>query len=110
MLACICIRHTPACGIIGAQFCNELDIEIMPPYRPSAEERARPRLYADNVRTAMGAALGAPLSSHGIVQQQALKRAGVQVDWTGRCGTGERSVQMGLALDPALVATRCRCW
>lgn len=110
MLACLRIRRTTACGVIGAQFCNELDIEIMAPYRPSAEERAQPRLYAENVRAAMGAALGAPLSSHGIVQQQALKRAGVHVDWSGRCGPGERPAQMGLTLDLILVATHRRCW
>lgn len=32
----------------------------------------------------MGEALGAELSSHGIPQQQALKRNGIYVDWTGR--------------------------
>ncbi len=32
----------------------------------------------------MGEALGAELSTHGIPQQQALKRNGIYVDWTGR--------------------------
>lgn len=67
-----------------AQFCNHLEVTILPPYMPSAAERADARLYAANVRALMGAALGAPLSVQGIAQQQALKRAGVQVDWTGR--------------------------
>ena len=33
----------------------------------------------------MAARLGAQLSSHGLRQQQALKRAGICVDWLGRC-------------------------
>lgn len=49
-----------------------------------AEERQSPELYATNVRKVMGDALGAELSSHGIPQQQALKRNGIYVDWTGR--------------------------
>lgn len=50
----------------------------------SAEEWQSPELYAHNVRKVMGDALGAELSSHGIPQQQALKRNGIYVDWTGR--------------------------
>lgn len=50
-----------------------------------AEERQSPELYAKNVRKLMGEALGAELSTHGIPQQQALKRNGIYVDWTGRC-------------------------
>jgi len=49
-----------------------------------AEERQSPELYASNVRKLMGEALGAQLSTHGIPQQQALKRNGIYVDWTGR--------------------------
>ena len=49
-----------------------------------AEERQSPELYASNVRKVMGDALGADFSSHGIPQQQALKRNGIYVDWTGR--------------------------
>ena len=49
-----------------------------------AEERQSPELYASNVRKLMGEALGAELSTHGIPQQQALKRNGIYVDWTGR--------------------------
>ena len=52
-----------------------------------AEERHSPELYANNVREVMGNALGAELSSHGIPQQQALKRNGIYVDWTGRCAS-----------------------
>ena len=76
-----CKAHAPGpC----AQFCNHLEVTILPPYMPSAAERADARLYARNVRALMGAALGAPLIEQGIAQQQALKRAGVQVDWSGR--------------------------
>lgn len=52
-----------------------------------AEERHSPELYATNVRKVMGDALGAELSNHGIPQQQALKRNGIYVDWTGRCAS-----------------------
>ncbi len=52
-----------------------------------AEERQSPELYASNVRKLMGEALGAELSTHGIPQQQALKRNGIYVDWTGRCAS-----------------------
>lgn len=52
-----------------------------------AEERHSPELYANNVRKVMGDALGAELSSHGIPQQQALKRNGIYVDWSGRYAT-----------------------
>ena len=51
-----------------------------------AEERQSPELYAANVRKIMGEALRAELSTHGIPQQQALKRNGIYVDWTGRYG------------------------
>ncbi|EIE20186.1 hypothetical protein COCSUDRAFT_7910, partial [Coccomyxa subellipsoidea C-169] len=44
------------------QFINLADIEVLPPYMPSAEERADPRLYAENVRRLMAERLGAQLS------------------------------------------------
>ena len=49
-----------------------------------AQEREDPRLYAENVRSLMAEKLGAELSSHGLKEQQALKRAGVCVDLMGR--------------------------
>lgn len=67
------------------QFINLADVEVLPPYIPSAEERADPRLYAENVRRLMAEKLGAQLSPQGIREQQLLKRHGVCVDWTGRC-------------------------
>ncbi len=91
------------------QFCNHLEVVILPPYRPSAAERADARLYADNVRAAMAAALGAPLSAQGIAQQQALKRAGVTVDWTGRCGTHMQQRRMCTsASSPRALGCCCR--
>ncbi|KAK9901224.1 hypothetical protein WJX75_001079 [Coccomyxa subellipsoidea] len=66
------------------QFINLADVEVLPPYIPSAEERADPRLYAENVRRLMAEKLGAQLSPQGIREQQLLKRHGVCVDWTGR--------------------------
>ena len=50
-----------------------------------AQEREDPRLYAESVRRLMAERLGARLSSHGLREQQALKRAGVCVDLMGRC-------------------------
>jgi hypothetical protein len=70
---------------LQTQFINHCDVEILPPYLPDEKERADPRLYADNVRAHMAAALGVELSSQGLREQQLLKQAGVCVDWTGRC-------------------------
>jgi len=44
------------------QFQTRLDIAILPPYTPSAEERADPKLYAANVRQLYGRAMGLPLA------------------------------------------------
>lgn len=43
------------------QFQTRLDIAILPPYTPSPEERADPKLYAANVRVLYGRAMGLPL-------------------------------------------------
>jgi len=43
-------------------FCN---VTFLPMYSPSAAEQADPKLMAENVRKAMGAAVGLPLSAHG---------------------------------------------
>lgn len=66
------------------QFINLADVEVLPPYMPSAAERADPRLYAENVRLLMAEKLGARLSDQGLREQQLLKHHGVCVDWTGR--------------------------
>ena len=35
---------------VQTQFINLVDVEILPPYMPSEQEKQSPRLYADNVR------------------------------------------------------------
>ena len=35
---------------LQTQLINLVDVEVLPPYIPSEEERKDPRLYADNVR------------------------------------------------------------
>ncbi|CAL5228764.1 g11952 [Coccomyxa viridis] len=69
---------------LQTQLINLVDVEVLPPYIPSEEERKDPRLYADNVRRLMGEKLGVPLVEQGLKQQQELKRRGCCVDWTGR--------------------------
>lgn len=44
------------------QFQTRLDIAILPPYTPSTEERADPKLYAANVRRLYSQAMGLPLA------------------------------------------------
>lgn len=56
---------------------------MLPPYVPSAEERASPALYAANVRAKMAEALGWPAVDQGLAELVALKKGGVQVDWMG---------------------------
>lgn len=62
-------RHlNPAyCGAPGRnpfllllQFANRMEVRILRPYRPTEEERARPDLFARNVRELYKAALGVP--------------------------------------------------
>lgn len=43
------------------QFVNVLDVEVLPPYSPSAAERADASLYAANVRALYAAQTGWPL-------------------------------------------------
>lgn len=43
------------------QLQTRLDISILSPYTPSAEERADPKLYAATVRRLYGEAMGLPL-------------------------------------------------
>ena len=64
-------------------FC--LQVEALPVYFPSAEERATPALFAANVRKLMGERLGAKLVDQGIGHNVALRKAGVGVDFTGKC-------------------------
>ncbi|KAG2482434.1 hypothetical protein HYH03_018638 [Edaphochlamys debaryana] len=71
---------------------NELEIKILPPYVPSAEEKADPKLFANNVRTLMGRAMGKPLLKQGHAQFLALKKLHVVVDWSGTTLLAKRGV------------------
>lgn len=53
-------------------------------YHPSAEEKADPKLYAENVRRLMGAHLQAPCVDYGTRDEFLLKVAGVHIDRSGR--------------------------
>ena len=64
---------------------NHLAVEILPVYRPSTAEAGDPKLYANNVRQLMAARGGLQLCEEGLEAHMRLKRAGIMVDWTGRC-------------------------
>jgi hypothetical protein len=66
------------------QFRNDLLVEILPPYVPSAEEKASPALYAANIRKLMADRLGVPLVDQDRSYFLALEKAGVAVGWEGR--------------------------
>jgi hypothetical protein len=44
-----------------SQFVNHVEVEVLPPYFPSEEEKQNPAMYAENVRRAMAEALGVPM-------------------------------------------------
>ncbi|XP_014650519.1 PREDICTED: lysophosphatidylcholine acyltransferase 1 [Ceratotherium simum simum] len=46
------------------QFHNQVEIEFLPVYSPSAEEKKDPALYATNVRRVMAEALGVPVTDY----------------------------------------------
>ncbi|XP_036081720.1 lysophosphatidylcholine acyltransferase 1 isoform X2 [Rousettus aegyptiacus] len=46
------------------QFHNRVEIEFLPVYRPSEEEKEDPALYANNVRRVMAEALGVPVTDY----------------------------------------------
>ncbi|KAF5912216.1 hypothetical protein HPG69_003492 [Diceros bicornis minor] len=46
------------------QFHNQVEIEFLPVYSPSAEEKKDPALYASNVRRVMAEALGVPVTDY----------------------------------------------
>ena len=52
------------------------EVEYLPPYVPSHEERADPKLYAANVRAIFAAALGVPASD--VTFKEAKERYGRQ--------------------------------
>lgn len=51
-------------GALMSELSNRAVVEFLPPYIPSAAERADPELYAANVQAAMAAALGVPSTQH----------------------------------------------
>ncbi|KXZ53015.1 hypothetical protein GPECTOR_8g383 [Gonium pectorale] len=94
----LCIKygigsHNPAWGQVYSvgwhfvrlmcQWRNEVEVTVLPPYVPSPEERADPRLFAANVRSLMGAAAGLPPQPHSYAHFLALKKLKVVVDWSG---------------------------
>ncbi|ELU17291.1 hypothetical protein CAPTEDRAFT_36573, partial [Capitella teleta] len=46
------------------QFHNRIEIEFLPVYTPSEEEKNDPKLFGDNVRDVMAKALGVPVTDH----------------------------------------------
>ena len=48
------------------QFVQHIEIEYLPVYYPSAEEKLNPALFAENVRTLMATALGIPKTEVGV--------------------------------------------
>ncbi len=56
------------------QWRNELEMTILPPYVPSEQEKADPKLYAANVRSLMARALNQPLLPHSNANFIALKK------------------------------------
>lgn len=46
------------------QINTHLEIEFLPVYNPSQEEKDNPKLYANNVRAVMARALGVPVTDH----------------------------------------------
>ncbi len=79
----------------GTQVRKILNVRVLPPYVPSAAERADPGLYAANVRALYGRELGVPLVDQGYEEFAALTRLGVGVSWDGRRVVGPPGVVRG---------------
>ena len=45
-----------------SQFRIHHSVEFLPPYSPSEEEKAKPQLFANNVRAVMAARMGVPVT------------------------------------------------
>lgn len=58
------------------QLHNCMEVEYLPVYYPSIEEKKDPKLYADNVRQAMAEALGVPVTDHTYDDCRLMMRAG----------------------------------
>ncbi|XP_061386793.1 lysophosphatidylcholine acyltransferase-like [Musca vetustissima] len=58
-----------------ASFYSRCEIEFLPVYHPSEEEKANPNLYAKNVREVMAKALGVPTSEYSFEDVIVMTRA-----------------------------------
>ncbi|XP_075158908.1 lysophosphatidylcholine acyltransferase [Haematobia irritans] len=58
-----------------ASFYSRCEIEFLPVYNPSEEEKANPNLYAKNVREVMAKALGVPTSEYSFEDVIVMTRA-----------------------------------
>lgn len=58
--------------LLGTLSRHKIKIEYLPVYRPSKEEKANPRLYADNVRKLMAAKRGVPMIDGMAVRERYL--------------------------------------
>lgn len=76
----------------GTQVRKRLHVRVLPPYVPSAAEKADPALYAAAVRALYGRELGLPLVDQGYEEFAALTRLGVHVSWDGRRVVGPPGV------------------
>uniref|UniRef100_A0A1I8H4U0 PlsC domain-containing protein n=2 Tax=Macrostomum lignano TaxID=282301 RepID=A0A1I8H4U0_9PLAT len=59
----------------GSRVYSELHVEFLPVYHPSAEERANPQLYANNVRDLLARHAGLPVSDHSYTDVLLFKAA-----------------------------------
>ncbi|EFJ39592.1 hypothetical protein VOLCADRAFT_100782 [Volvox carteri f. nagariensis] len=67
-----------------SQFRNDLEVEILPPYKPSEDELQDPRLFASHVRRQMAAVLDVPMVNVSHDDFLALRSRGIGVSWDGR--------------------------
>lgn len=60
------------------QFYNRMEVQYLPVYYPSEEEKSDPKLFANNVRQVMARALGVPTTEHAyedvMLQGEAVKK------------------------------------
>lgn len=85
--------HNPGWGVIRpymhllrlmTQVYNDIEVQCLPVYHPSEEEKADPQLYAANVRALMAGALGVPMVDQDRFVAMALEAAGVRPSLDGR--------------------------
>jgi len=69
---------------ILAQLYTPCEVDFLPLYYPSEEEKADPALFAENVRQLMAEDLGVQFRDEGLVEVYSLMRAGVHLDIHGK--------------------------